>query len=390
MVHLAPHPLKLIDVGDDEPFVAEALRPRKPYEVCWCGSGRKYKKCHRFREEEAPLAKGQMLHANDQVFWQRRACMHPLASPNVCQGQVIDAHTIQRKGPLQQIVSPSNHVCVFRAAEGAAVVEEISWKRASTFPGYCSLHDSRTFGPIERIAFSGSHEQCVLQTYRNVCNELYKKRALIDSMKYQRTVIDRGRDLHNQIELQMSIAQNIAGQTKSMQELSDVLHAFHDAIAHGDYGRFSSKCYFFEGDLCVTSAAALHTEFDFQGRQLADMWDLSIDAEMLAHSVMATDCGGAIVFTWKNEDSAPAAITSSFDAVPDEQKGDIFVQYCFLNSENTFFSKVWWDGLPLTLQNRIRQYAGSLYYEGGAFVANDPPLVNWTFVRPPDISGQHR
>ena len=312
--------------------------------------------------------------------------MHPLASPTVCQGDVIDAHTIQRKGSLEKIVSRTNHVCVFRASEASVVVAETSWKKASTFPGFCSLHDSRTFGPLERVPFSGAHEQCVLQTYRSVCNELYKKRASIDAMKYQRTVLDRGRNLDTQIELQMSIAQNIAGQSKSMQELSDVWHAFHNAIAHGDYGRFSSKCYFFEGDLCVTSAAALHTEFDFQGRQLADMWDLSIDAEMLAHSVMSTDRGGAIVFTWKNEDPAPAAIVRSFDAIPDETKGDIFVQYCFLNSENTFFSKTWWDGLDASRQNRLKQYAASLYYEGGAFIANAPPLVDWKFVHRQEVA----
>ena len=73
----------------------------------------------------------------------------------------------------------------------------------------------------------------MLQTYRCVCDELYKKRAVVDSLNFQRLVLDRGRTLDGQVELQLSIARSLAGRLKSLQELTDLRHRFYDAIAHG-------------------------------------------------------------------------------------------------------------------------------------------------------------
>jgi hypothetical protein len=309
--------------------------------------------------------------------------MHPHASMATCQDKVVDSHTIQRKGPLQRIVDGSNHVCQLVASEKAEneiELAEIGWKQASVFPGYCSKHDSDVFAALEHVPFAGTHEQCVLQTYRSVCNELYKKRAFIDSLKYQQDVLDRGCDLHEQISRQLTVLTNIEGQSKSREELETLWRTFEEAIGQGQYDRFSSKCFFFSGDLCITSAAALHTEFDFRGAKLFDMWDLNVDAQMLAHSIMSTEDGGAIVFTWLSEEKLPAAVVASFDEVPNEDKGDIFAQYCFLNCENTFFSRVWWDQLGPERQAQLKRFAGATFYEGGAFVANRNPLVNWKFV----------
>ena len=60
--------------------------------------------------------------------------------------------------------------------------EEVGWKEAATFPGYCSKHDSQIFAQLERVALTGSHEQCVLQAFRDTSHELDKKRALIETL----------------------------------------------------------------------------------------------------------------------------------------------------------------------------------------------------------------
>ena len=380
MVRLPRDQFKIIEAGQEHPLVAEALRSRKHFEICWCGSGRKYKKCHQLREQEAPLPLGQALQEQAEIFWRVRGCMHPLASKGICQGKVVDSHTIQRRGPLLQIVDAENHVCHLDTSTNGIVLKEVGWKRASVFPGYCTKHDSEIFGVLERGPFIGTHEQCVLQAYRSVCNELYRKRALIDSLHYQRDVLDRGLNIDEQISRQLSVFQNIQGQTKSKEELEKLWRMFEGAVARREYERFLSKCYFFNGDLYVTSSGTLHTEFDFQGVKLSDMWDLNVEAQMLTHSIMSTDNGGAIVFTWLAEEKAPADVIASFDLVPNGDRGDIFVQYCFLNCENTYFSRAWWDQLGYNRQQQLQRYAAALFYEGGAFVPNHDPLVDWSFL----------
>lgn len=380
MVELPKLPFRITEAGEDHPLVAEALRPRRHFEKCWCGSGQKYRKCHQLRQHEVPVTLGQALHEQQKIFWKERGCMHPFASADICVGKIVDSHSIQRKGPLEKIIGTDNHVCQLGPNHSEDFgLKEIGWRKASVFPGYCAKHDSEVFEDLERVPFSGTHEQCVLQSYRSVCNELYRKRALIDSLKYQRDVIDRGCTLDEQINKQLSISQNILGHTKSKDELEKHWRRFDDAIAQRKYDRFLTKCHFFNGDLGVTSSAALHTEFGFDGTRLADMWDLSIDAQMLAHSIMSTESGGAIVFTWLAEESQPASVVASFDNVPDKDKGDVFVQYCFLNCENTYFSRAWWDQLGSENQEQLKRYATTLFYEGGAFVPNRNPLVKWTF-----------
>jgi hypothetical protein len=277
---------------------------------------------------------------------------------------VIDSHTIQRKGPLERIVDDRNHVLQLQHEPGGLAVVEIGWKRASTFPGYCSEHDSGVFAPLEQQAFTGSHEQCVLLAYRNVCNELYKKRAVLEGLEYQRDHVDRGRDLDQQISRQLSILTNATGQAKSRDELVAVWNRFHRAITQRRYAEFESRCYFFTGDVSVVSSGVPHAEYSFDGTKHANLWDLRVDAEMLSHATMVTDAGGAIVFTWLAGATAPQRIVTSFDHVAGQDKGDVFVQYCFLNCENTYFSRAWWDGLDQGRKDQIRTLAGTLDYDG--------------------------
>lgn len=382
MIDVPDHPFRVSEVDENDPFIANAIKERKHYEPCWCGSGKKYKKCHRQREEEEPYSLGKLLSLQRKVFWRKRGCMHPLASPSVCNGKVIDSHTIQRKGPLERIVDATGHVMHFEAnpRDGNANEKSIGWRKASVFPGYCSFHDSSLFDPIENDAFTGEHNKCVLHAFRNVCNEHYRKQALIESLEFQRTNLDRGFDLDRQISTQYSIFKNIEGQTKSLEETARLRDIFEDAIVREDYESFKSKCYYFKGDLDVVSSSIFQCEYDFAGNKLIDMWDLSLDAEMLSHTIVEADGGGVIIFVWINGETHPEIVVDSFNNVPDDQKGDVFVQYCFVNCENTFFSERWWSALGRSQQRLIQLYAAATYYEGGEFAANESRLVNWTMV----------
>ena len=75
----------------------------------------------------------------------------------------------------------------------------------------------------------------------------------------------------------------------------------------------------------------------------------------------------------------PKTVVSSFNAIPDDEKGDIFVQYCFVNCENTFFAENWWEGLDGKNQALIQNYSNAFFYEGEEFVATENRLVNWVF-----------
>lgn len=379
MISIPENPFLDFEIDGQHPFVLEALRERKHYEICWCGSGKKYKKCHKLRSEEKPYALGRILNHQRKIFWRKRGCMHPSASSDTCRGKIIDAHTIQRKGPLEAIVDTSGHVLQFQASHehSAIEVKPISWRKASVFPGFCSFHDSSLFSPIEISSFTGDHAQCVLHAFRNVCNEYYRKQALIESLEFQRGVIDRGLGIDHQISAQLSISKNIEMQKKSLEENGKYRDILEQEIRRNNFDNFESAFYFFNGTLDFVSSSFLHCEYDFLGNKLADMWDITKDAQMLSHTIVDSEVGGAIIFVWLKGDLDPERVVKSFNDLPNDEKGDIFVQYCLVNCENTFFSHKWWDALDKEQQLMLQRYASATYYNGGAYSANTKRLVDW-------------
>ena len=107
----------------------------------------------------------------------QKICLHPLASPPVC-NKIISAHTIQRSKILKQLINPFNHVLTFyKTTDGLPKL--VGWRLASTFNGFCGFHDSSTFEPIENQPFNNTLQQCFLIGYRALCHEVYQKTAAV-------------------------------------------------------------------------------------------------------------------------------------------------------------------------------------------------------------------
>src|ERR1017187_4044573 len=91
---------------------------------CWCGSNRKYKKCHFLRANEERLPPGAIEQAARST-WLEKTCLHPEAGGDRC-GKIISAHTIQRSRVLSRITiagrrclpffrpAPTRINCLFR------------------------------------------------------------------------------------------------------------------------------------------------------------------------------------------------------------------------------------------------------------------------------------
>src|SRR5260370_35445130 len=124
---------------------------------CWCGSGRKFKKCHLARAEQPRPTRGQIEQAVRER-WRVKACLHPSAAPGVC-GKIIDAHTVQRSGALREIVDSKNLGRTFYQARpdesGRITPRTVGWRQASTFTGFCSVHHAG-FEPVNRQVFTAT------------------------------------------------------------------------------------------------------------------------------------------------------------------------------------------------------------------------------------------
>ncbi len=173
---------------------------------CWCGSGKKYKKCHLGRDSQPKENPWAALEKSRKAFSQRKCCAHDVGLGD-CEGGVIKAHTVSRGHNLTKI-SKDGHVLQYDANipemnmnGGKLSVKRVGIKNASTFYGFCAKHDRDLFSCIENEVFSGRPDQCLSVAYRTMSRELYGKDANAHLRETLRGA-DKGRPLFEQFMLQ--------------------------------------------------------------------------------------------------------------------------------------------------------------------------------------------
>ena len=181
---------------------------------CWCGSGMKYKKCHLMREQQNPLTRAD-LEAHSQHIKSRKTCSVKNIFPGECSKNIINAHTISKSGSLKEI-SENGHVMGTKPSlssliksEGKLTLEKVGINKASTFTGFCSVHDKNIFSPLEDQEINLSDKQLFLLAYRGFCRELFWKDQNKETASLMRQS-DRGLDPMAQAMIQ-SIAGNFDG-----------------------------------------------------------------------------------------------------------------------------------------------------------------------------------
>ncbi len=227
-------------------------------EPCWCRSGRKYKKCHLNRsiEQTHPISR---LIAELKSKISHKECMHPDANNGSCNKKIIDAHTIQKKGPLKSIADESNHVFCFRSdQDGKDEISKLGWQKASTFKGFCAKHDKEMFSPIEDQPYCGSKEQNFIAGYRAVALEHFKKISVVKGLPFMSQNIDRGMTLEAQIEFQRYLNSMKQGFFKGIDDLKETLNIYARSYKAHNYDDFESLSVYFKGDLNVAVSGCFH------------------------------------------------------------------------------------------------------------------------------------
>jgi hypothetical protein len=116
---------------------------------CWCGSGKKFKKCHLNREAAPPRTIQEVIETG-QMAYAQKLCLHPDAS--TCKRGIIKAHSVQRNGGLSAIAVRGkvygireNNVGDLSKTNGLLAPKLVGAGNASTFTGMCGFHDDETF-----------------------------------------------------------------------------------------------------------------------------------------------------------------------------------------------------------------------------------------------------
>jgi hypothetical protein len=157
----------------------------RPNDRWWCNSGRKWKKCHRGRDEQSQLPVGQHV-AKMREAMQLKYCSHPETGPG-CSNTIVNSHTIQKRGGLTAI-SERGHVLSVQAAfeqihrnSGNILPIPVGVGTASTFTGFCDTHDDEMFAIAEKGPVNLNAEGSFVLSYRALAYEPYKKNTAVSA-----------------------------------------------------------------------------------------------------------------------------------------------------------------------------------------------------------------
>ncbi len=269
---------------------------------CWCECEDNFGDCHQDRETWPP-ADPFALAISFEKSSRRGSCLMPLSGAGICGVQAIASHTVQRGGGLTSIAE-SGHVLrtmfgfhdLHRSA-GNPRPKRVGLKEASTFPGFCSRHDGRTFQPIEGKSLVLDDRIAFLFWYRALCLELVRKRKAHDAIPQYRK-LDAGKPIIVQqfIQTQMDVLEK--GTTKALQDLTAQKDAADIKLLAADWSDMGFCVVWFDDLLPATTAFAIQPEFGWDGQRLQDLSDFNKSAEPISMTVTSFGGKSVVVFAW--------------------------------------------------------------------------------------------
>ncbi len=355
---------------------------------CWCGSGKKYKKCHLDRENQTPVTLNEIEQVRKKGgSWQK--CLHPEAGSKC--DKVVRAHSVQRQGGLSRIAR-EGHVYQLEHRfpkilqnKGTPSLGLVGIKEATTFTGMCGFHDNETFMPIESGAVSFTPEQCFLFAYRSLCKEVYAKQAIRGNTELFRE-LDKGQPKEVQAAIQRIATWRNTGYAEGVAELETVKSEY-DRILLESNGYVDLRYYAVELDRTpeIMCSGFGSPETDFDGNRIQHLADLepiqNISFSLISNvEHVSNEDAGAGVFAWLGEQPAMECLMRSFHGIPDAEKPAALVRYVFGGHENFAISPEWYDARTAEEQQAIKQRilsGASWEYPQHDFTDDGHRTVDW-------------
>jgi|GEM_PF-2689106 len=315
---------------------------------CWCGSGKKFKRCH-MSQESMPRPTVHELSAPLEKAFTRKTCWHRGVDGSPC-GKIVNAHTVPRSMSLKRIAENGHVVGVRRHLPGRGAkapleIDTIGITKASTMNGFCRDHDSRVFAPLEAISFAGDQQQLWLLQYRSICRELYAKEGTQQALPPTLELARRGLPPLQQSLMQALTGAFIDGTNSGLEVLRRTKALFDTDFVTSDWSAIHGVVVWFESVPPLMCSSLIAPDYDFAGKRLPDSSGTELEDDLVSFDILGAGEQGAAVLTWRTESALPGqALAVSLLALPLEEMPDAVVRLAFEGTENWFARPSWWSG----------------------------------------------
>lgn len=316
---------------------------------CWCGSGKKFKKCHLLIEQAARQRPDQ-LEGGLRKRLGRQECMCPPSMRSECTGRIVSAHTISRAASLNAL-AVDGHVYSYKLSiaglqrsGGRVVPELVGVRKASTFNGFCSKHDTSIFKVLDVLEDHLSPEFLAKMCFRSISKELFLKRNLLDDERDIRA-FEMGRSAYAQRRIRSILSEKNAGMKAAIRELEVLKSKFDSMIEVGCYNGAVHVVIELRGVLPVLISSLFQPERTAAGERIQNLQDMGVLAECVLLGSFPVGSNSCIVLSFLEGASLARKFVESVVALPPEAIAGYFIGLAFEVAENIAISPVWWDGL---------------------------------------------
>jgi hypothetical protein len=247
--------------------------------------------------------------------------------------------------------------------EGGGLIEpqRVGVRHATTFNGFCNIHDGELFRPVEVGRPEISAQNVFLLTFRAIAYELFSKRAELKCIELQRQ-LDLGAPFERQAEIQTHLHYCSEGVKQGLADLERWKLLYDEAYRRDNWASFSVYAVEFDRILPVVACGAFYPEVDFSGATLQRLGHSIADFSCVAFNLTTINGHSVAAFGWLNADSGPTdAFVESFDDISDVDKAIAAIHLAFEHLENTCIRPSWWRELPAPAREfALRQFRSGL------------------------------
>ncbi|MFQ6552974.1 hypothetical protein AAD018_011615 [Aestuariibius insulae] len=274
-----------------------------------------------------------------------KRCLYTDARGVRCKNKAILSHSIQRRGPLRSI-EDKGHVLKIgeelqvRHPSKSQETKRIGLKNASTFPGFCSNHDSKIFEKIENSDGDIDKESAFLICLRANCLELYKKKKskIIYRELSKRILHEQGRK-----SAIAALRGTMAGISDLERNIASYFKAYHSSKME-NFFFFSLE---FKAPLPVAICGAYSPyyspfgSFSYKMDPLKTSWNsLGLFLGNLQGRPVFITGGIRKYYAHDIEKTL-----DDFNTLNSEEAGNVAVRLSFENIENAYANEPWYNSL---------------------------------------------
>lgn len=238
-------------------------------EPCWCNSGKKYKYCHRDIETQPSVETHTVFQALGS-FKKTKKCSVPQSLVHECSNKIINAHTVSKSSSLKSIAKDGHvlkiSIDIQSNTAPKITLDEIGINNASTFSGFCSIHDKKLFSPIEDKPFRPVPLHCFLITYRGISKELFSKDYASKVFGLMKT-LDRGKSLSQQVAIQTASSSFGNNNSLTIVDLKHIKSKLDTMLISNDYSGLNYTVFTLDSPPPVMGSAMVGPTFDFDGNK---------------------------------------------------------------------------------------------------------------------------